>query len=157
MRARFEETPVGHDPMPDLPSPRDAPANPVTSVLSTGHPMETKLVKGSIREEGPGAFWATFNADLIEGEAMSGLARAAMAADVGSAPSSIVERGAWSFANLDLSLYLTRAPIGDWVLVDAVTLSDGAGVGLVNSVLADQDGVFGRAHQTLFLARLDAV
>jgi hypothetical protein len=155
MRARFEETPAGLDAMPDLPLPEASAAIPVTSVLSTGHPMETRVVRGSIREQGPGAFWATFNADLVEGEAMTGLARAAMAADVGSAPSSIVERGAWSFANVDLSLYLTRAPIGDWVLVDAVTLSDGAGVGLVNSVLADRGGVFGRAHQTLFLARIE--
>jgi hypothetical protein len=78
-----------------------------------------------------------------------------MASDVGSAPSSIVERGKWSFANVDLSLYLTRLPVGPWVLVDAVTTSGGSGVGLVNSTLADEQGVFGRAHQTLFLAPIE--
>lgn len=156
MRVRLAETPAVDDPAPDLPLPEDAPRLPITSVLDAGHPMETRVVRGSIREVGPGAFWTIFNADLVEGRPIPGLVRATMASDVGSAPSSIVERGKWSFANVDLSLYFTREPVGDWVLVDAVTLSAGAGVGLVNSVLADKVGVFGRAHQTLFLAPIAA-
>ena len=156
MRIRTEATPPAADLNLNLPMPEDLPAKPVTSVLDTGHPMETRLARGSIRELGPGGFWTTFNADLVEGLPIPGLARAAMAADVASAPSSIVERGKWSFANVDLSLYLTRAPIGDWVLCDAVTLSDGAGIGLVNTILTDRTGVFGRAHQTLFLAPIEA-
>lgn len=156
MRIRTEATPAAADLARDLPLPEDLPPNPVTSVLDIGHPMETRLARGSMRELGPGGFWTTFNADLVEGLPMPGLARAAMAADVASAPSTIVERGKWSFANVDLSLYLTRAPIGDWMLCDAATLSDGAGVGLVNTILADRTGVFGRAHQTLFLARIEA-
>ena len=156
MRVRMDESPTAEEAPPAHPGPDDAPPNPVTSVLGAGHPMETRVVAGSIRQPGPGAFWATFNADVVEGEAMCALARAAMASDVGSAPSSIVERGKWSFANVDLSLYLTRAPVGAWVLVDAVTISAGAGVGLVNSTLADERGVFGRAHQTLFLAPIEA-
>lgn len=157
MRIRLEDTPPGADMTTDLPLPEDLPARPVTSVLDAGHPMETRLAKGSIREAGPGAFWTTFNADLVEGLPMPAVARAVMAADVASAPSSIVERGKWSFANLDLSVYFVRPPVCDWVLCDAVTLSDGAGVGLVNTVLADRDGVFGRAHQTLFLDPIEAV
>lgn len=157
MRIRTEATPAIADLPLDLPMPEALPARPVTSVLDVGHPMETRLARGSIREAGPGAFWTTFNADLVEGLPMPPIARAAMAADVASAPSSIVERGKWSFANVDLSIYFVRPPVGDWLLCDAVTLSDGAGVGLVNTVLADRDGVFGRAHQTLFLAPIERV
>lgn len=157
MRVRLAETPAEADLTLDLPSPEDAPRKPITSVLDAGHPMETRLVRGSPRESGPGGFWTTFNADLVEGYEMPTLVRATMAADVASAPSSIVEKGKWSFANIDLSLYLARQPVGEWVLVDAVTLSGGAGVGLVNAVLADQRGVFGRSHQTLFLAPIERV
>ncbi len=156
MRLRMRPSPVAEESAPPCPDPLEAPPIPVTSVLGVGCPMETRVVSGSIREAGPGAFWTRFNADLVAGEPMGGLARAAMASDIAGGPSSIVERDRWSFANVDLSLYLTRRPVGEWVLIDAVTTSAGLGVGLVNSRLADQQGVFGRAHQTLFLSPIAA-
>jgi hypothetical protein len=42
--------------------------------------------------------------------------------------------------------------VGEWLLVDASTMALGQGVGLANMILADRDGPFGRAHQTLFVA-----
>ncbi|MGE5501162.1 MAG: thioesterase family protein [Ignavibacteriales bacterium] len=151
VRIRLAQTPpVGEAPLP-LPSPEDAPERPVTSVLGAGHPMETRVVKGNPREPGPGAYWTRFNADLVAGEELPPAARAAMAADIASAPSSVLSRE-WSYANVDLSIYFTRAPVGEWVLIDCETVTEGNGSALVNSVLCDRTGPFGRAHQTLFVA-----
>lgn len=152
MRVRMAESPAAPDLVPDVPTPEDTTAVPITSALDRGHPMETRLARGSSREIGPGAAWVTFNADLVEGIPITPFQRATMAADIASAPSSVVTRGEWSFANLDLSLHCTRPPAGDWILIDAQTISAGVGVGLVNTVLADRSGAFGRGHQAVFHA-----
>lgn len=152
MRVRMGESPPAPDLMPDVPAPEDTPAVPITSALDRGHPMETRVARGSLCEIGPGAAWVTFNADLVEGVPITPFLRATMAADIASAPSSVVRRGEWSFANLDLSLHFTRPPVGGWILIDAETVSAGVGVGQVNTVLADRNGAFGRGHQAVFHA-----
>ncbi|ACG78942.1 conserved hypothetical protein [Phenylobacterium zucineum HLK1] len=154
LRLREEPTPPAVEPPLPLPFPEDLPPVPVTSVLGRGHPMETQVVSGDPRQPGPGAYWTRFNADLVAGEALGGCARAVMAADIASAPSSVLDRKAWSFANVDLSVHFTRAPEGEWVLIACETVTDGNGVALVNSVVSDRTGPFGRAHQTLFIAPL---
>ena len=152
VRVRTEATPdEAESPLP-YPSPDEAAASPITSVLSVGHPVETRVVMGSPREPGPGAYWTRINAEVVEGRPMSQAARAAMAADLASAPSSVIDTRQWSNANIDLSVYFTRAPVGDWVLAEAETVTAGNGAALVNTVLADEKGPFGRAHQTLFIA-----
>jgi len=42
--------------------------------------------------------------------------------------------------------------VGDWLLCDASTWSDGRGFARSDMVLADGQGPFGRAHQILFVA-----
>lgn len=152
LRARLGDSDASPPPALAYPSPEDTPVRPVTSVLSTGHPMETRMVEGSAREPGPGSWWTTFNAALVAGEEMSPFVRAVMTADIAGAPSSELDSKLWTYANVDLSVYFMRAPEGDWVFGSSQTLADGQGTGLVNSVLADRRGVFGRAHQTLFVA-----
>jgi len=79
---------------------------------------------------------------------------AAMLSDFGNGVSNVLERGRWSFANLDISMHLARRPKGDWFLIDASTMTLGQGVALANAILVDREGPFGRAHQTLFVAPL---
>ncbi len=55
----------------------------------------------------------------------------------------------WSYMSLDLTVNLTRRPVGEWVSLEAdrSTLGDG-GVGVAASVLHDTNGVFGRCTET---------
>jgi len=74
-----------------------------------------------------------------------------MAADYGSGLSSYVDWRDWSYANVDISLHLTRMPEEEWIRVSAVTESAGNGIAIVDTRLSDQQGEFGHAHQTLFI------
>ena len=48
---------------------------------------------------------------------------------------------------------LHREPAGEWVLLDAVTISDPGGTGLAVTRLAAEDGAAGRGLQTLVVDR----
>src|SRR3546814_5271344 len=67
--------------------------------------------------------------------------------------SSYVDWREWSFANVDISLHLTRMPEGEWIRIAAETDGAGNGIAIVHARLADERGEIGHAHQTLFLDR----
>src|SRR5436305_883318 len=52
----------------------------------------------------------------------------------------------------DLTLYIDRPPVGEWVCVDARTSIAEDGVGIADSVLYDERGRVGRATQALLIA-----
>ena len=52
----------------------------------------------------------------------------------------------------DLTVYLVRPPVGEWVALEAAT-TVAAGVGLARSVIHDQQGPVGRGLQALFVDR----
>lgn len=116
-----------------------------------GHVSETRLESGGLEVPGPGVVWARLSGEILPGVAISPFVQLAMAADFGSGTSSFVDWRAWSFANVDISLHLTRMPQGEWVRVAAETRSAGNGLAVVHSLLADEWGELGHAHQTLFL------
>jgi len=150
VRLRHTETPAfgGASPPPD---PDATPAPP----MSTRRPMrgilQSRLLSGGLEDPGPGAGWYRFDGDIVAGAAITPFVAAAMTADFGSALSSVLDWREYTFANVDISLHLTRAPRGPWLHVDAHSVSHGAGRALVNAVMSDQDGDFARAHQTLFV------
>jgi acyl-CoA thioesterase len=76
-----------------------------------------------------------------------------MAADLASGPSAIVDSREWSYANLDLTIYLTRSPIGEWIFAESETMSAGDGTAVVNSRLGDRTGYIGITNQVLYMAR----
>jgi len=155
LRVRLAETPAVPEPAPAWPAAEAAPSRPVTRILDVGCPMETRLLEGR-DAPGPGAYWTRFNVELVEGRPTSPSVRAVMAADIASTPSRVTEPAAWSLTNLDSSLYFSRAPQGEWLLTECETFTAGDGSALVTSRLADAQGYFGRALQTLFVAPLTA-
>jgi hypothetical protein len=115
--------------------------------------VKRALNRGGLESPGPGAVWARFSGEIVVGTPISPFVQTAMASDFGSGLSSFVDWREWSFANVDLSLHLTRMPAGPWIRVAAETGSAGNGTAIVDTRLADLDGEFGHAHQTLFLDR----
>ncbi len=152
MRVREAETPVVPVPMP-YPLVEDLPDQPFFNAQGVfGDLLESRIVRGMTGEPGPGAVWVRFPCDVVAGSPHNPVVCAAMLADFPNGVSNVLERGRWSFANIDISLHMARRPVGEWLLVDAATLALGQGLGLANAVLADRDGIFGQAHQTLFVA-----
>jgi hypothetical protein len=149
---RTSETPPSADTNRSWPLPDDVGANPVMRGQTAGETIETRLASGSMREAGPGSYWARINGDLVAGETTTPMTRVAMAADIASGPSSIVDGRAWSFANLDLSIYLTRAPVDEWIFADCETTSVGDGTAIMQARLGDRVGRIGVANQVLYIA-----
>ena len=62
------------------------------------------------------------------------------------------DAGEWSYANLDITIQFLRMPVGDWFLLDAETHMAGNGHGTARNVFADEQGVYARGFQTIFVA-----
>lgn len=107
-------------------------------------------------ELGPAA-WLTTPLALVAGDETSPIVRAAMLSDLtfsigwrtqlsrrGAAPGMRVP-----LINADMTLYLERAPAGDWVAFRSARLSDDRGVGLAEVTQLDAHGRYGRSLQAL--------
>lgn len=134
------------------PSPDDTPEVRFMAEGAFGGTLETRQVSGALREPGPGVLWVRFGHEHVQGEPLSPLLRAAILGDFGGGLGSVLHIETWTYANLDITLHLTRAPVSEWLLIDASTTSEGNGVGRSDMILADTRGPFARAHQTLFVA-----
>jgi hypothetical protein len=79
--------------------------------------------------------------------------RAAAAADFGNGVSGFGGRFPhdYRFINADLSVYLFRQPVGEWIRLQARSWWDAGGVGYATSELADREGLVGTGHQALAL------
>ena len=53
--------------------------------------------------------------------------------------------------NTDLTVYLTREPVGEWIGLDAMVFTESIGAGLSDAAVYDDHGRLGRANQGLFV------
>jgi hypothetical protein len=113
--------------------------------------LDMSVVKGGFNKPGPGAIWFRVARPIIEGSANSAVMRAVIAADFCNGTSAVLDFRAWTFINGDLSVNLARDPVGDWVLLDAETWLGPDGSGIACARLADAEGYFGRAAQSVLI------
>jgi len=146
---------------PSLPAPNPYPLPehcPDKAFFRDGHPLgrlvETRQILDAKAGDSKGAVWSRFIAELAPGTPIGGVVQAAIISDYGNGLSRLTNPREWSFANMDISLHLVRRPVGEWLLVEADGLLQGRGVGLSNMMLADREGQFGRAHQSLFIDKI---
>ena len=147
---------AGH-PLPVVPlSPDDAPLAIFPFAgrhVGYSELVETRAARGHIFD-GPCAIWFRLNHPLVDGETPSPYQRVAVAADSGNGISAVLDFERFSFVNSDLTINLLRAPLGEWVCLDARTSLCANGCGLAESALYDQHGLIGRATQSLSVRRL---
>lgn len=110
--------------------------------------VETRAAHGTLFG-GPCAIWFRLNHPLVAGEAPSAYQRVAVAADSGNGISAILDYQAYSFVNSDLTINLLRQPVGEWICLDARTHLASNGCGMAESALYDEQGLIGRATQSL--------
>ncbi len=115
--------------------------------------IEMKTAKGGFRIPGPAAIWYRATRPIVEGADISPLMRAVIAADFCNGTSSVFSMKDWTFINADLSVSLGREPVGDWILLDAETWAGGDSVGIAAARLADRQGYFGRAVQSVLFEK----
>ncbi len=112
-----------------------------------------RSVKGAFGQAGPAAIWFHATRPIVEGATISPLMRAAITADFCNGTSSVLDFRDWTFINGDLTLSLAREPVGDWILLDAETWAGPDSIGLAAARLADRDGYFGRAVQSILFEK----
>jgi len=109
---------------------------------------------GSDPTPGPTAFWMQ-TPHLLPDENPSPFQRICPLADSGNAFSRNADIAEIGFINADLTILLHRAPVGDWLGMDAVSRWEPTGIGMSDSLLFDEFGPVGRALQSLILQRSD--
>ncbi|MFW3172117.1 hypothetical protein [Geodermatophilus sp. CPCC 206100] len=124
---------------------------------STGIPdgqfraLEWRFARGSFNAPGPAAAWTRTRCALVAGEPMTPLQHLLVMTDAASGISAVLDWTRASFANVDLSVALTRPPAGEWLGVDAATTIGPAGAGQCFADLHDARGRVGRSTQSLFV------
>ncbi|HWC39857.1 MAG TPA: thioesterase family protein [Acidimicrobiales bacterium] len=115
---------------------------------------EIRFVSGAFVEPGPATVWIRLRQPVVSDEQPSPLQRVAAAADFGNGVSAVLDFTRWVFVNPDLTVYLNRLPVGEWVCLEARTDVEAHGVGMAYSRLHDEHGPIGRAVQSLLLEPL---
>jgi hypothetical protein len=118
----------------------DAPDPESLPVLDGGPPWETRPVAAGAAFGR--AVWARERAAFVEGEVHSPFLRAALSSDVTNLLANSGDRGL-GYINADVTLYLARSPVGEWIGVEATDHGAAEGVAFGSSSLYDRDGRIG--------------
>ena len=125
-----------------------------TDEMFAGHAVDIRMAGGKENwlAQGPGRAWFRLKVPLVAGEEPTAQQRAVSAADFGNGISAALDWGEWLFVNSDLTVNLSRAPVGEWILLDSVMRISGDGTALTETSLSDTHGGIGKAAQSLFVA-----
>ena len=157
LKVRETDLPLPGDHLPGLDEAPPEAAKPgetrMGSVNNFGGNFEIRAVRGMFGELGPAAVWFRQHRPTVLGQPISPAMRAAAVADFSNGISSVLPFEDWTFINGDLTVSLARPPRGEWILSNAVSWLAHDGGGLTMTRLADRDGYFGIAQQSLVLER----
>ncbi|HTZ86465.1 MAG TPA: thioesterase family protein [Solirubrobacteraceae bacterium] len=98
---------------------------------------------------GPGRVWQRLRHPLLPDQPLSSLARLVATADFCNGVSATLRFDRFIFINADLTVHLHREPHGEWIGLDARTRLHEGGAAIAEGVLHDEEGIVGRAFQTL--------
>jgi hypothetical protein len=113
--------------------------------------VEIRFVVGGFGG-GPGTAWFRLTHPLVAGEEPTPLQRLTAASDFGAGLSGTLPREEYLFINADLTVYVEREPVGEWICLESQTRISAEGIGVAESVLYDERGRVGRATQALLIA-----
>src|SRR5215469_2390218 len=131
--------------IPDDAAPPMFPGGHMDGYLAA---IDWRFLTGGFAESGPGKAWSRPRIPLIDGELLTPMTRTMLLADSGSGVGMTLDPSRFQFLNVDLTVVLQRDPIGEWLLLDAITTMGGQGTGMTETQLSDRDGVIGTGLQT---------
>ena len=149
----------------ELPSPAACPPHdlrppelghrPDTTMSATPflRGIDMSTVRGGFNQPGAAAVWYRARHPIVAGEPVSPAMRAVIAADFCNGTSAVLDYRHWTFINADLTVSLAREPVGDWILLDAETWTGPDSIGIAAARLADREGYFGRAVQSVLFEK----
>jgi hypothetical protein len=126
----------------DAPAPADI-AEPVRNG-GMGGMWTTRPITGAFGDVGPRRLWMSEVRELIEGEAWTPFSRVAVAADFASPFANAGDAGL-GYINSDVTLYLARVPVGEWIGFEVVDHQASEGVAFGACAIYDEAGRIGQA------------
>lgn len=151
LSVRVAESPIC-DGINPYPSPETVEGIKFEGAPHFGYSIEARAVHGAMRTPGPATAWVRFAHQHVAGVPLTPLVRTATLADFCSGFGSDLPPDGWSFPNVDITIHFTRAPVGEWLLIDTEFRSAGNGTAIASGILADRQGPFARAYQSLFVS-----
>lgn len=110
-----------------------------------------RWVAGSFETPGPASVWTHLTVGIVEGEDPDPIERLIAVADSASGISAVASPAELLFVNTDLTVHLTREPVGEEIWMSAATTLDPAGIGRTVGELGDRRGGVARTGQALFV------
>jgi hypothetical protein len=127
----------------EVPLPADIAA-PTDPRLSLNGKWTTRPITGAMGTVGPRRLWMSEVRDLVEGAPLTPFVRVAVAADFASPFANAGEQGL-GYINSDVTLYLHRLPVKEWIGFEVVNHHATDGVAIGECFLYDQQGPIGTA------------
>ncbi len=113
--------------------------------------VDVRFTTGSFVEPGPGTAWLRLRYPVVAGETPGPMQRVAAAADFGNGIGNELSFNTHVFINPDLSIYLHRNPVDEWVCLQSITFLNDRGTAVAESALFDRRGRIGRSAQALLI------
>jgi hypothetical protein len=124
-----------------VPAPADL-AVPEDPRLGMYGKWTTRPIVGAMGTLGPRRLWMSEVRDLVEGAPLTPFVRAAVAADFASPFANAGDQGL-GYINSDVTLYLHRLPVKEWIGFEVVNHHATDGIAIGECFLYDQQGPIG--------------
>ena len=141
---RRTESPPGQvwsPPNWDVPAPSDIPA-PTDPRLGMNGKWAIRPIVGAMGTVGPRRLWMSEARDLVEGVPLTPFVRVAVAADYASPFANAGDQGL-GYINSDVTIYLHRLPVTQWIGFEVVNHHATSGVAIGECWLYDEQGPIG--------------
>ncbi|HEV7159161.1 MAG TPA: acyl-CoA thioesterase domain-containing protein [Caulobacteraceae bacterium] len=125
----------------DAPRPEDIPP-PAQGIGDLGGMWTTRPITGAFGSLGQRRLWMAEVRELVAGEALTPFVRAALAADFAS-PFANAGEGGLAWINSDVTLYLHRLPVSEWIGVEVINHHATDGVAIAECWFHDVQGPIG--------------
>jgi len=113
--------------------------------------MDIRFIDGRFGTPGAATAWFRLAYPLIAGQPIMPLERLAAAGDFGNGIASVLNWDEQMFINPDLTLFIEREPVGEWVALQSEMRVVPGNIAVAESVLWDEHGRIGRAVQSLLV------
>ena len=125
----------------DAPGPAEI-AVPTDPRLGMNGKWTTRPIVGAMGTVGPRRLWMSEVRDLVEGTPLTPFVRVAVAADYASPFANAGSQGL-GYINSDVTLYLHRLPVTEWIGFDVVNHHATDGIAIGECYLYDEQGPIG--------------
>ncbi len=140
------ENPSGNvwkPPVWDVPKPADLPP-PDPARTPMGGMWETRRITGDFAQAVQKRVWVREIRELVEGRPLTPFVRVTGSADFVSPAANIGDAGL-QFINSDVTVYLHREPVGDWIGYEVINHGATDGVAIGECFIYDEQGPIGSA------------